>query len=86
MKKLSKTEAEKKIKEFFENIENKSSKDVKKIRRLAMNKSIPLKELRKKFCKKCLTPFKNSKIRIKKCMKIVTCKKCDYISRWKINS
>jgi len=81
---FSKTETEKQIKDFFENIENKSSKDIRKIKKLAMSKNIPLRELRKKFCRKCFSPFENSKIRIKNGMKIIECKNCKQISRWKI--
>jgi len=84
MKKFSKTETEKQIKDFFADIEGKTAKEVRKIKKLAMSQNVPLKELRKKFCKKCFTPFGNSKIRIKSGMKITTCKNCGYISRWKI--
>jgi RNase P subunit RPR2 len=84
MKKPSKTEAEKKIKDFFEDIKNKSVNDIKKMKKLAMSESISLKDLRKTFCKKCYSPLENSKIRIKNGMKIVTCKKCGYINRWKL--
>ncbi|MEK6827391.1 MAG: hypothetical protein AABX99_02800 [Nanoarchaeota archaeon] len=84
MKKLSKTETEKKIKEFFENIEGKTPKEVRKIKKLAMSQNISLKDLRKKFCKKCFTPLGNSKTRIKNKMKIINCKNCGHVSRWKI--
>ena len=50
-----------------------------------MSNNIPLKNLRKKFCKKCFSPFGNSKIRIKNGNKIIICKECDYKNRWKIN-
>tara|TARA_Y100000296_G_scaffold79484_1_gene103493 strand:+ start:1343 stop:1609 length:267 start_codon:yes stop_codon:yes gene_type:complete len=83
--KLSKTQVKKQIQEFFLDIKNENSNDVKKIKRLAMSQNIPLKELRKKFCKKCLVPYKNPKIRIKNKIKMITCKNCNYISRWKIN-
>jgi len=83
---FSKTETEKKIKEFFEEVENKSSKEIKKIKKLAMGKNIPLKELGKKFCKKCFSPFGNSKTRIRNGMKIIECKNCGQISRWKIKN
>ncbi len=82
--KISKIEAEKQIKEFFKNIKNKTPKEIKKIKRLAMNKKIPLKEKRKLFCKKCLTPYDKPKIRIKKGMKSVECKNCGYVGRWKV--
>ncbi|VVB82914.1 Uncharacterised protein [uncultured archaeon] len=84
MKKLSKSETEKQVKNFFDNINSKTAKEVRKIKKLAMSQNIPLKELRKKFCKKCFTPFGNSKIRIKNKMKIITCKNCGQISRWKL--
>jgi RNase P subunit RPR2 len=84
MEKISKTELEKQIINFFEDIKNKSAKEVKKIKKLAMSKNIPLKDLRKKFCKKCFAPFGNSKIRIKNGMKIIECKNCGKISRWKM--
>jgi len=84
MKKIPKPEAQKQIQEFFSNIKDKTPKEVKKIKKLAMRNKIPLKELRKKFCKKCFTPYKNPKIRIKKGIKSVKCENCDYISKWKI--
>jgi RNase P subunit RPR2 len=83
--KFSKTEVEKQINEFFENIENKSANEVKKIKKLAMSKNIPLKELKKKFCKKCFSQLGNSKVRIRNKMKVVRCEKCGQISRWKIS-
>jgi len=84
MKKLSKPEAEKQIKEFFSNIKNKTPKEIKKIKRLAMKKNISLKGLRKKFCKKCFTPYKNPKVRIKDNIKKIICENCEYSTRWKL--
>ena len=84
MKKLSKSEAEKHIQEFFQDIQKKNSKDIKKIKKLAMRNNIPLCKLRKKFCKKCLMPYKNTKIRIKNKMKLITCENCGGISRNRI--
>ena len=81
--KISKTATQEKIKEFFKKIKSKKPKEIKKIKRLAMSKKIRLKEKRKLFCKKCLNPYKNPKIRIKKGKKSVECKKCGHISRWK---
>ena len=87
MKKLSKTEANNEIKEFFRNIEDKSSRDVKKIKKLAMSYNLPLKDFRKKFCKECFTPYTGKeKIRIKNKMKIIGCKNCDNITRWRIKN
>ena len=84
MKTLSKTEAEKQIREFFSNIKDKTPKEIKKIKKLAMKNNIALSNLRKKFCKKCFSPYKNSKIRIKDNIKSVTCENCGYVSRWRI--
>lgn len=83
-KATSKTEAKKQIEEFFKNIKDKSPKDIKKIKKLAMKYNLPLKEKRKLFCKKCFTPYINPKIRIKNKMKIITCQECGYVSGWKI--
>lgn len=86
-KKLSKTEAREKIENFFkkENLDSASPKNVRKIKRLAANKKIPLKEKKKLFCKKCLTPYSGKeKVRIKNRKKSVECLNCGYISRWEL--
>lgn len=82
--KLSKTEIQKQIKEFFSKIKYKNPKQIKKIKKLAMSKNIPLKGYRKLFCKKCLFPYISPKIRIKNNKKIVFCENCENISRFKI--
>ncbi len=85
MKKPSKTEAGKEVKEFFANVKNRTPEEIKKIKKLAMSQNIPLKELRKKFCNECLTPYSGKeKTRIKNKVKSVECKNCKKISRWKI--
>jgi len=84
MKKPSKTEARKYIHEFFSEIENKTPKEVKKIKKLAMRHNIHLKNLRKTFCKKCFTPYKNPKIRIKNKIKNIVCENCGYVGRWRL--
>ena len=84
MKKIPNLKAKKEIQEFFENIKDKNKKQVKKIKKLAMRHNIPLKDLRKKFCKKCFSVYKNPTIRIKNKTKIVNCKNCGYVSRWKL--
>ncbi len=84
MKKLSKTEAKDHINNFFQNTKNKSPEEVKKIKKLAMRYNIPLREKRKKLCKKCLAPYKNPKIRIKRKMKTITCENCGYVARYRI--
>ena len=83
-KKLTKTQIEQKIKEIF--LKNPIPIEIKKIKKLAMSKNLKLGSLRKKFCKKCYTLFnsKNSEIRIKKPNKIIKCKNCGFISRYKI--
>lgn len=82
--KISKSETKKQIEEFFSDIKDKTLKEVRKIKKLAKSKNIPLKEKKKTFCKKCFAPYKNPKIRIKKGMKIVMCGNCGFISRWKL--
>lgn len=83
-KKISKTEVLNQINEFFQNIKEKIPKEIKKIKKLAMNHNIHLKEKRKLFCKKCFFPYKNSKIRIKNKIKSISCENCKNIARWKI--
>lgn len=86
MKKMTKTETEKEIKNFF--YRKLSPEEIKKIKRLAMAHQIKLGSLRKKFCKKCFSLFnsKNSEIRIKNRMKSIKCRNCGYVNRWKIKS
>jgi len=84
-KTLSKKQAEAQVTEFFDNIKDKKPKQVKKIKRLAMAYNLPLKEGRKKFCKKCLNPYTgNEKIRIKNKTKTIRCNNCEYVARWKL--
>ena len=82
-KKLSKSETEKLIKEISENL---NSNNIKKIKKLAMSKNIKLGKLKQKFCKKCYSLFdsQNSQIRIKNKFKIIKCKKCENISRYRL--
>jgi RNase P subunit RPR2 len=82
--KSSKNEIEENIKKIF--LKNPSPKEIKKIKKQAMSKKIRLGKLRKKFCKKCYSLFnsKNSEIKIKKPLKIILCKSCGNISRYKI--
>jgi len=82
---FSKTETEERIKQFFDDIKDKSPKEIKKIKKLAMSKNISLKEKRKSFCKFCLNPYSGKeKIRIKNKIKSVECDNCKHISRWKV--
>lgn len=82
--KLSKQEIQNKIKEIFSN--SPSPKQIKKAKTLASSKNLKLTNYKKKFCKKCLIyfNFKNHQVRIKKHLKIIKCKSCDYISRYKL--
>jgi RNase P subunit RPR2 len=82
---LSKREIEDLIIEAF-NKENLSSNEIKKIKKLAMSKNIKLTEYRKKFCKKCNSFYNsnNSETRIKKPFKIIKCKACGNVSRYKL--
>lgn len=82
--KLSKTEVKKKIDFFFSDIKDKTSDDVRKIKKLAAGQNISLASRRKLFCKKCLYPYRTPKIRIKQKVKSVTCENCGYVSRWRI--
>ncbi|VVB83530.1 Uncharacterised protein [uncultured archaeon] len=86
MKKPSKTDAGKQIKEFFDDLENKTILDIRKMKKLAMNCNVQLNELRKKFCKRCYFPLWDSKIRIKKGIKTIECKNCGKVNRWKIKT
>ena len=80
--KLSKSQAEQKIKEFFE--KNKFiSEEMKKIKRLAMKLNIKLGDYKRKFCKKCLSQLKG-KTRIKKVSKTIECEKCGFKNRFKM--
>ena len=83
MKKLTRAETEKEIEDFFKNIDSKTPKEIKKIKRLSMKHNIKLGNLRKKFCKKCYSPRLKVKS-IKKKIKTVRCESCGYISRWRL--
>ena len=81
---MSKSEAKKEIKEFFSNLKNKTPKEVKKIKRLAMQFNIALKDKKKLFCKRCYSVYIKPKIRVKDGNKRVICENCGYVSRWKL--
>jgi len=83
-KKISKSEVRKEIEEFFDDIKNKTPKDIKKIKKLSASYKIPLKEKRKMFCKKCLSAYKFPKIKFKCGKKIIECENCKHIVRYKI--
>ena len=81
---MPKTEVKEKLKRFFENINSKEANDVRKIKRAVMGQNIALGKNRRLFCKKCLAPYRNPKVRIKKGIKSTTCERCGYVSRWRI--
>ena len=83
VKKLSKTLATGEIQEFFSDMKNKTPKQVKKIKKLAMSHNIKLGDKKKLFCKKCLTPYMHPSIRIKNDMITIICDSCEYKNRWK---
>jgi RNase P subunit RPR2 len=85
-KEISKTEARKRIESFFLNLNQKSSKKTKQIKNLAMRNKISLRGYKKLFCKKCLIPYSFPKIRIKNKMKIIGCRNCGFVSRYKFFS
>ena len=83
---ILKEQLEEQIKEMLS--KQPTPNQIKKAKKLAMSKNIKLSSFRKKFCKKCFTFFtpNNSEIRIKKPLKIIKCKNCDYISRYKLSN
>ena len=83
-KSFSKKETEKKIEEFFHRIKDKTQKDIRKIKRLAMSHNIKMGNKKKTFCKKCFHPYIEPSIRINKGIVNITCEKCGHISRWKL--
>ena len=82
-KKISKSEAQEKIKDFFSHIKHKTSEEVKKIKKLAMSHNIKLGDKRKLFCKNCLNPYGKPSVAIKNDFMTIECEKCDYKNRWK---
>ena len=82
--KLSKKQIEQELKQTFNSNNPPTQNQIKKAKRLAMSKNLPLKQYKKKFCKKCLTFFtpNNSEIRIKKPLKTIKCKNCNHVSRY----
>lgn len=80
--KLSKTDATEKIRDFFKDIQRKTPKEIKKIKRLAANKKISLRKYKRLFCSSCLTPYDGrEKIRIKNGFKTIECNNCGKIKR-----
>ncbi|MEK6844422.1 MAG: hypothetical protein AABX83_03265 [Nanoarchaeota archaeon] len=80
--KLSKSQAEQEIKEFFERTKF-TSEEVRKKKRLAMKLNIKLGDYKRKFCKSCLSQLKG-KTRITKKYKTIECEKCRFNNRFRI--
>ena len=85
MKKLSKAEAKERVEEFFKEVKDKSPKEIKKIKKLAMSYNIKIGDKRKKFCKKCYSP-KLKVIGVKNKVKKNKCEGCENISRYKLKN
>jgi RNase P subunit RPR2 len=83
-KKISKIEAQEQIEEFCSKIQEKTPKEIKKIKRLAMAHNIKLGEKRKTFCKACYNPYIGPSIRIKNDLIRIECEHCEKIARWKV--
>ena len=86
-KQLLKEEIREKIDHFFSQEKELDSKDIKKIKILAMRFNIKLGKHRRRFCKRCCADlnYKSRKIRVTKAQKSVACEKCRIINRWKLN-
>jgi RNase P subunit RPR2 len=83
MAELTRKEVQEKIDDFFKNLDEKSASDIKKIKKTTMKFNIRLGDLRKRFCKKCLSL--NLKVKgIKKMIKSVECSECRNLMRWKV--
>ena len=80
-KNLSKQQAQEEINNFFKK-DNYSSKEVKKIKKIAMKFNIKLREYRGLFCKKCLSKLKG-KSSVKKTHKVVRCSSCGHENKIK---
>lgn len=81
-KKISKSEAKEKIKEFFSRKSFKPE-EVKKMKKLAMRYRISLKDKKTAFCKKCFSKLKG-KTRIKGGSKSVECASCGFLNKFKM--
>jgi RNase P subunit RPR2 len=84
IKQLSRNEIKSEVEKIFEG--SPKPEMLKKAKRLLMSQNIKIGELRKKFCKRCYSLYdsKNSEIRIKKPYKIVKCKKCGFVKKYKL--
>jgi RNase P subunit RPR2 len=79
---ITKTEAKKRIEQYFSK-NDLNPKETKKIKKLAMQYRIRLREERKRFCRKCFRDLMDGKVKISKTQKTVICK-CGFVNKWKI--
>jgi len=82
-KKQSKNKAKEIINQFFEQVREKTPKEVKKIKRLAMQHNIKLGGKKRAYCSKCLRPYIEPSIRIKNDRVYTTCGFCSHVAKWK---
>jgi len=81
---LTKTEAKKKIEEYFSG--NKLDPvETKKIQKLAMANRIRLGEYRKRFCRSCFSELRVGKTRVTKNYKTIICPNCSKLVRFRIS-
>ncbi len=93
-KKLERRVAEERIKKLLEMAEEKkfdnydlSRRYIELARKIAMKYRIKIpREQKRKFCKKCLYPYRHDRVRvrIKKGRVIVTCLNCGYVRRFPV--
>ena len=81
---LSRQQAQEEINNFFKK-ENYSSKEVRKVKKLAMKFNIKLREYKKNYCKKCYSKLKD-KIKLNKYYKNIKCSSCGYENSFKLRS
>lgn len=85
MKKPSRTEARKKIDDFFTH-DKLAKESVRKIKRLAMQFNLRLGKHRTRFCKKCYSDLRTGKVRITKTHKMIICPECGTENKNKIKT
>ncbi|MDA3837006.1 MAG: hypothetical protein PF542_05275 [Nanoarchaeota archaeon] len=82
--KLTKKDVELIRDDFFSNIKSKTSKEIKKMKKLANSKKVCLKHQKRLFCLECFEPFRGEeKVRISKGFKVITCS-CGKVKRMKL--
>lgn len=78
---VSKSEVLEKIKNFFD--KEFSHEGARKMKKLAMSRTIKLGKLRAKFCKKCYGDLRDAKVRVTKTHRLLICKKCGFMNKIK---